>query len=257
MELYQHFRKEEQPFIDQVLQWRDNVLTKFTPQLTDFLNPREQLIFQSLIGNHDELQWGVYGGAEQAERKRVYLAPFYEEIHNSDFHVTLLEATYPSKFVTLEHRDVLGAFMSLGIKRGKLGDLIVTNNRIQILVASEIASYVIMNLTGIKQAGIQLEEKDMTALLSSEEEWEESSGTVSSLRLDAILKEMYQISRQKASDYIQKGYVKVNFRMVEDPAFTLQEKDIISLRSKGRSQLQTIEGKTKKDKWRIITAKLK
>ncbi|MYL33064.1 RNA-binding protein [Pontibacillus yanchengensis] len=257
MEIYQHFRKEEQPFIDQVINWKEDVERMYQRKLSDFLDPRERFIFQSIIGHDEELSWETFGGYTGAERQRVVLAPFYETIKQEDFNVTLLEATYPSKFVTLEHRDVLGAFMSLGIRREKVGDLIVTDNRIQIIVATEIASYVMMNLTGIKKAGVEFEEKDISNLLPKKEEWMEQSGTVSSLRLDTILKEIYNVSRQKAALHIQKGHVKVNFRTVEDSSFLLEASDMISFRGKGRSQLLEVEGRTKKDKWRITTAVLK
>lgn len=257
MEIYQHFRKEEQPFIDQVLSWKEDVERLYQRKLTDFLDPREQLIFQSIIGNNDDLHWQVFGGNGSTERQRIILAPFYETIQKEDFQITLLEATFPSKFVTLEHRDVLGAFMSLGIKRKKLGDLHVTSNKIHILVDSEIALYIQMNLTGIKKARVQFEEKPLEDFQSSPYQWVEQDGTVASLRLDAIVKEIYQLSRQKSSTLIEKGSVKVNYRMVEDPAFPLEEGDMLSLRGKGRSMLKTIQGQTKKEKWRITTAKLK
>ncbi|QST01511.1 RNA-binding protein [Pontibacillus sp. ALD_SL1] len=257
MDIYQHFRKEEQPFIDQVLSWQDEVASRYERKVSDFLDPREQYIFRSIIGNNEDFVLRDFGGYETAERKRLILAPFYENPLDEEFGVTLLEASYPSKFVTLEHRDVLGAFMSLGIKRNKLGDLIVTDTHIQILLASEIADYVKMNMTGIKKAGVLFEERPLGEVLETQEEWQEQSGTVSSLRLDVMVKEIYNISRQKAGLFIDKGAVKVNFRTVEDPSFTLETGDLISLRGKGRSVVKEIEGKTKKDKWRIVTAVLK
>lgn len=257
MDVYQHFRKEEQSFIDLVLSWKDEVMTMYKRRLTEFLNPREQFIVTSLIGNQEDLQLKSFGGHDTSERRRMILAPFYEEIKEEDFDVVLLEATYPSKFVTLEHRDVLGAFMSLGIKREKLGDLVVTDGKIQFLISKEIATYVRMNLTGIKKAKVQFEEVSIGELMPAQYEWLESVGTVSSLRLDAVMKEIYNLSRQKASLHIEKGLVKVNFRTVEDGSFVLQQGDMISIRGKGRSQLVAVDGKTKKEKWRITTALLK
>ncbi|KGX93246.1 RNA-binding protein S4 [Pontibacillus halophilus JSM 076056 = DSM 19796] len=257
MEIYQHFRKEEQPFIDNVVSWKEEVGRSFTRKLTDFLDPRERMIFQSIIGQDEDFVWKAYGGPDHAERQRMILAPFYEEIEEKDFEVTLLEASYPSKFVTLEHRDVLGAFMSLGVVRKKLGDLIVTEDKIQILVASEIADYVKMNLTGVKKAGIQFAEKPIDNLLPSEEEWLQKDGTVSSLRLDVVLKEIYTLSRQKAVQFIEKGQIKVNYRTVESSSFELREGDLISFRGKGRSLLTSVHGQTKKEKWRVSYAKLK
>ncbi len=120
MDIYQHFRKEEHPFIDQVLSWREDVERRFEPKLTDFLHPREQKIFKTLIGHDENLQLEFLGVWDQAERKRAVLAPFYESITEETFEVDLLQASYPAKFVSIEHRDVLGAFLSAGIKRKKL-----------------------------------------------------------------------------------------------------------------------------------------
>ncbi|SIS37894.1 YlmH family RNA-binding protein [Salimicrobium flavidum] len=253
MDVYQHFRKEERPFIDQVEAWKSDVEMRFERKLTDFLNPRERRIAYSLLANTD-LQIAVSGHEE--ERMRMIIAPEYEMIDAEDFQVTLLEASYPEKFMNLEHRDVLGAFMSLGIKREKLGDLVVRDGLIHILVASEISEYIKMQLTQIKKANVTWAEKSPEERMVSEEEWKDSFATVSSLRLDVVLKEIYRMPRKKSVMHIQAGHVKVNFRTVDDPSFILEEDDLLSLRGKGRSKLTEVMGQTKKEKWRITFSAL-
>lgn len=254
--IYQHFRKEEQPFIDQVLSWQEGVERTYLAKLSDFLNPREIKIYQSLIGKNEEFVLSFFGGDEGRERKRALLAPYYEQPVPEDFQIILMEAVYPEKFVSLSHRDIMGAFLSSGIKRKKLGDIVVRDGKIQILVTADIAGYVQVNLTSIKKATVTFEEKPLKELMESKEKWTEKDVTVSSLRLDVVVKELYQFSRQKASEYIQKGLVKVNFQTVDNPAFQLEEGDLLSVRGKGRGHLQSIHGKTKKDKWRITVGKL-
>ena len=51
MDLYQHFRPEEHPFIDQVISWKEIVMRTYQRKLTDFLNPRQHQIAQQLIHN--------------------------------------------------------------------------------------------------------------------------------------------------------------------------------------------------------------
>ncbi|MFD1849131.1 RNA-binding protein [Oceanobacillus bengalensis] len=258
MDIYQHFRKEEEPFIDQILSWKEQVEQTFISRLTDFLDPREQHIMETLIGTtNDELKLHMYGGNPYGERKRVLLSPYYEEVSEDAFQLSLLQASYHEKFIRLEHRDVMGAFLSLGMKRKKLGDIYVGNGIIQIIIAKEIASYVISNLTSIKKANIQFEEINLSLFQAEEAKWLESDSTVSSLRLDTVMKEIYHISRNDAQECIKKQYVKVNFKIVEDKTFKLQEGDMISLRGKGRSRLVTINGQTKKEKWKITTALMK
>ena len=44
----QHFRKEEQPFIEQVVSMMHEVENRYAPKLTDFLDPRQQFIVDSI-----------------------------------------------------------------------------------------------------------------------------------------------------------------------------------------------------------------
>lgn len=176
MDIYQHFRKEEQPFIDQALSWKERVEQTFQPKLTDFLDPREQQLVEMLVGlNNPELKLDKHGGGSETERKRMVIAPFYEEITDDSFELTLLQATYPAKFITIEHRDVMGAFLSMGIKRRKLGDIYAADGLIQIVLADEISSYVTANLTGIKKAAVTFEEKPFAFLKKSKKDgWKQT-----------------------------------------------------------------------------------
>lgn len=255
-DIYQHFRKEEQPFIDQVLSWQEQVARTYQAKLSDFLNPREVKIFTSLLGKNEEFKLTFYGGSESAERQRALLAPYYEEHDADDYEIVLMEAAYPDKFVTLSHRDVMGAFLSSGITRKKLGDIVVQDGRIQIVMAVDIAPYVQANLTSVKKATVAFEEQPLDKLMISKEKWIERDTTVSSLRLDVIIKELYQLPRQKAADLIEKGLVKVNFQVIDNTAFQLEEGDFLSVRGKGRGHLKAVHGKSKKDKWKVTIEKL-
>lgn len=256
MDIYQHFRKEEAPFIDRVISWKEQVEHSFIPKLTDFLDPREKQILEMVIGKDSDIKIEAFGGSPYSERKRVIIAPYYEVITEDDFHLTLLQASYPEKFINIEHRDVLGTFLSLGMKRNKIGDIFVENGIIQFVTAKETGAYVLTNLNSIKKANIQLSSKPISDFKLKETKWIEMERTVSSLRLDAIIKEIYQISRKDASDFIRKLLVKVNFKVIDQTNFIVQEGDLFSVRGKGRSKLVKINGKTKKDKWKITVAKM-
>ncbi|PKG22114.1 YlmH family RNA-binding protein [Niallia nealsonii] len=256
MSIYQHFRPEEKDFIDQVYSWRSYVENAYAPKLTDFLDPREQKILQLIIGENQEIKYQLFGGHTQAERKRALLFPNYFEPEEKDFHTFLMEVDYPKKFVTIEHPQVLGSLMSLGLDRSKFGDILMEGDQIQLILCDEIKDYVSLQLESIGKAKVQLKEKDWEACIQVRDSWIESSTTVSSLRLDTVIAGIYNISRQKAQQYIQQGYAKVNFTIVENTAFLCEEGDLMSVRGQGRSIIKTIEGKTKKDKWRIVIGKM-
>jgi len=258
MDIYQHFREDEHAFIDQVFSWKEQVENSFIPKLTDFLDPREQQIITSIIGtNNTDLRLHSYGGLPDSERQRAIIAPWYEEIGKEDFKLSLLASTYQEKFITIKHSDVMGAFLSLGIKRKKLGDIFAEDGTMQIITANEIAPYVVMNLDAVKKTNVTFKEQPISAALHKKLNWEEADKTVSSLRLDVVMKEIYRLSRKEAQSLITKKMVKVNFKTVEDGKFQMQAGDMISVRGSGRSKLLNINGQTKKDKWRITAAKLK
>ncbi|MDN4523497.1 RNA-binding protein [Fictibacillus fluitans] len=251
MSIYQHFRKEEYSFIDQVMQWKDEAEERYSVKLTDFLDPREQDIAQSIIGKDSEASLSFWGGSSFSERKRALIYPSYFQPEPKDFEVSILEVRYPAKFVSIEHRDVLGSLMNLGIKREKFGDILQNGERLQFVAAEEISDYLLLNVDRIGKAGVKLERVAESDLIESTESYEIREGTVSSLRLDVVLSEIYNLSRSKVNPLIQSAKVKVNWRVTEEVSFPVEAGDYLSVRGFGRSKLMAIEGKTKKDKWRI------
>jgi RNA-binding protein YlmH len=257
MNIYQHFRPEEREFIDQVINWREYVEQSYAQKLTDFLDPREQQILSTVIGKHPDVKWELSGGAPGTERKRALLFPEYMEAQKDDFQVKLFAIEYARKFINIEHRQVLGSLMSLGLKRGKFGDILIDGDTVQFFAAAEIADYITLQLESIGRATINLTELPLEQAVATGEEWNEMNFTVSSLRLDTVLSSLFNLSRQKSQLLIQHGHVKVNWTAIENAAFECGEGDIISARGYGRAKMITIEGKTKKDKYRVIAGRKK
>lgn len=255
--LIQHFRKDEQPFIEQVIGWQREVEDRYAPKLTDFLDPRQRFIVESIVQQSEDLQIFTEGIFEEAERKRMLIAPSYYEPTQADFQIVVYSLNYPTKFVQLRHPDVLGALLSIGLDRSKFGDIRLSDNTVQFAIAAEIADFVRANLSGIGKVKVHVEEIDSaTPYIQNEEQWGESSHTVSSMRLDVVLATIVNISRQKSQSLINAGKVKVNWTVREAVAFELQEGDIISARGYGRLKVILTEGRTKKDKIRLQVGRL-
>ena len=194
MSIYEHFRPDEVVFVDKVLEWK-RAAEYHQVKLTDFLDPRQQQIVTTVIGQGDvAVQFD--GATSQAERKRALIYPDYLVVNEEEFQVEVLEIDYPSKFYTLEHRQILGTFMSLGLTREKCGDILLQEDRAQIVVAKEVVSYIEMNLQSIGKVKVSLSPVQGEKFYRYKKRGEKS-GTVSSLRLDVMLAEMLHISRQK------------------------------------------------------------
>ena len=257
MSIYQHFRPEERDFIDQVLNWMGYVENNYAPKLTDFLDPREQQIVKIIIGQHTGVKWQFFGGTKYTERKRAILFPEYYQVHEDDFKITLFKVEYPQKFISITHPQVLGSLMSLGLKRAKFGDIILLGDQVQFFCSEEVGHFVTLELHLIGKVNIQLIELPLLEALVCEDVWNEQSLTVSSLRLDTMIASIYQISRQKSQTLVKAGLVKVNWMMIENTSFECGEGDTLSVRGYGRAKIGLIEGKTKRDKWRISIGRQK
>lgn len=251
--MYEHFREEERPFIDHIQTIREQAARYHQEKLTGFLDPRMQEVAKSVIGQDEEIDLQFFGGADGCERKRASIRPAYLKNEPIDWGISLFKAVYAKKFVTLTHRDVLGALMNTGMKRETFGDISVTDNAFYVACTKETSAYIAIALKQVGKATVSLEETDTLEL--PDEIWEEKPVTVSSLRLDALLSALYGLSRAKAADLIGKGLVKVNWKVIEHPSFRVAIGDYLSVRGAGRAKVLKQEGVTKKDKHRLVLGK--
>ncbi|MEJ6527136.1 YlmH family RNA-binding protein [Exiguobacterium sp. USCH10] len=250
MSVYDHYRPSERAFVEQVLDWVQQVENSYVLKLTDFLDPREQQIVKQLVGKqlviHDD------GGFEGAERRRLILAPEYYELNTDDFEIEIRRIEYPTKFVDLTHRQVTGTLLNAGLKRQKFGDVVLEEEVVQFATTREAVGFIEMNLERVGKARVRISSvtKD-DILVVPKTEWVEGFGIVSSLRFDTVVSEVLNISRQKAQALVKHGDCKVNHKVIEDPSFMLEPDDLLSVRGYGRIKMMEILGSTKREKIKI------
>ncbi len=166
----------------------------------------------------------------------------------------ILELKIPKGY-TISHSDILGTLMSLGIKRQKIGDIIVNSDSFFVEVKEEILPFIKSNLTSIKSYPVDIVETPDDTPIERMQEYKELSYTVSSLRLDCIVSSILNLSREKAKEYIVAGNVKINHIEEKNYKKLISEGDILSLRRSGRYLFYKDEGFSKKGKNRIIIKK--
>ncbi|PYZ97943.1 RNA-binding protein [Alteribacter lacisalsi] len=252
MSIYQHFRKEEHAFVDQAAGWKQQVLDQYSPKLTGFLDPRQQQIALSLTGAGGDVKVAFHGGHPDCERKRALFYPDYYVPEKDDYELVLYEIDYPSKFVKIEHPQVLGALMNLGLKREKFGDIVQEHDRLQFVCAKDIAAFAEMNLLKIGRASVRLAEKPLSHIQIPSVTWTKTMLTVSSMRLDVVAAELFKLSRSKSKAMIEAEQAKVNWKVTTDASLQLMSGDMISLRGKGRAKVFEEDGRTKKDKIKLV-----
>lgn len=249
--VYQHFRKDEQIFIDSVIDWVRQVEEQYTPYLSPFLDPRQQFIVESVAGQNNDINLHSFGGYEDAERKKIFLAPTYYEPKQSDFAITVCEINYPTKFASLSHGNILGSLTGAGVNRDTLGDIVTDGETWQVFVDKPMVPFLLSQIDSIGRIKVHLEEKTYTEIIFPKDKWESRSIIVSSLRIDVVLASAFNLSRQKSKELIASNKVKVNWNETTRPDTSLGISDVISIRGFGRLKLKSIEGKTRKEKIRL------
>lgn len=240
-------------FLDKVMQsgkYHEKVFTAF-------LSPVAQETCEKLFWQlKEDLQLLTFGGHDSTEYKMIGIAPSYLTIEESDFPIGLIVATVRAKTHDLTHRDVLGALMSLGFQRNRIGDLWISENEIQIIGDVDMLAYISGQLEKIGRYSVDCELKPLDQLKLPMAETEELFKTVPSLRLDAVLAAGYNLSRSAALALIQGDKVKLNHLPIAHANHMLKEGDLIACRGKGRMFLTAVEGTSKKDRIKIRITKM-
>lgn len=249
--IYQHYRREEYGWIDQVERWLQQVSNEGRVVVTPFLTPRQVFILEQLMGQWTDLHGRAYGVFTSAERLKYVIAPDYIELVDELFECVLVAIDYPEKFIDLRHSMILGALIHTGIDRNRIGDIVTDGKKWQCVIEEKIASYIIQEVQRIGHASVMLKEISHEERLTPLEEWRIVNVVISSMRLDTFLAKLYNISRQKAKEAILANLVQVNYVIVEHPDFEVSVNDLISMRRYGRSRIVSYDGLTKKDNIKV------
>ena len=95
-------------------------------------------------------------------------------------------------------------------------------------------------------AVVELSVVENTDALQKEERVKDIRATVASLRLDILAAAGFGLSRTKMAEEIEAQRVKVNWKENDSPAAHLKQGDIVSMRGRGRMEVVTVGGQTKK-----------
>jgi len=228
-----------------------NKMNKIT--YTDFLNLNEKNIILKLL-KKENINYIFYGGYEGAEREVCIIYPekFSKDIvlQNVKSEIKIIRIILPTmlkgKYI---HKDYLGGLMKLGIKREKLGDIIVNENGADIIVKNEMTVFLeneIKHLTRFSKSKITVENIEDINII--EKEFKELEVIISSLRLDCVVSELVKTSRSKANEIIKEQRIFVNYAEEENNSRTLKEGDILTIRGKGKFIIDKSLGYTKKNR---------
>ncbi|WP_322905102.1 RNA-binding protein [Paenibacillus campi] len=254
--IFSHFHPDEREFVERAAEWIESAARYHEQKLTDFLDPRQAYILSTLAAREPDVQVRLNGGSEHAERKRALVAPDYADLSQTDMQLNVLQITPEGqRFTELEHGDYMGSLLGLGMKREKIGDIHVLDDGCHTVVATEIASYLHLNMNQVHRLHVLTELLPIEQLRAAQQQLQTMELSVASMRLDGIASDVYRLSRSKILVPIKAGRCKVNWKPEEDPSHALKEGDVVSVQGMGRFKVLELEGVTKKGRYRVKIGK--
>lgn len=216
---------------------------RFTPFLTP---PEAELALAA--AKRARVGGALFGGYADAERQMARYSPLLSQ--EEPFPIATLLLAWPHQDAP-EHRDLLGAVMGLGVKRARIGDIVLAVDQAYLFVEAALADMIAGSLT---EAGrVKLSVRPVTAMPElTAPVGEEIRFTVQSPRLDAIISDGFHLSRGDAVELIQAGAVKLRHTPTLRPDARVEAGDVISVRGYGRLRVETIGDLTRKGRLPLV-----
>ena len=237
--------KEEQMFLKHIEDLSDRAYYQSRPCFTDFLDMNEQSLILGYF--RGPIQPVFYGGYELAERKIAIFSEKSEDFPVSWLKIEPVHQKYADK---LTHRDYLGSILGLGLERTCIGDIMIDDSTATVLCVDRVKDLILNELSQVRHTHVKVTEIDLLET-SFSPKLEIIKGSVSSLRLDAVISLAFHLSRSQSCSLIEAGQVYINSRLNTSNGATLKDGDRISVRHKGKFIFVDKNNKSKKNKCMI------
>lgn len=244
-------KQEDKMLLAQILDKIEFSKQREKIEYTDFLDMYQISLVKSFMQKIDFKNFVLYGGFENSERNVLIIYP-------EKYTMNMVEKNY-SKIIKVirvilgdeekgrySHRNYLGGIVKLGMKREKVGDILVSDDGADILVKNETAETLkqeLGTLTRFENSKIEIVELDN--LREQEIKVEEISLIVPSLRLDNFVSDLARTSRSKAVQIIDSERVFINGQNETKASKQIKLGDIITIRGKGRFIVKEFSGTTR------------
>ncbi len=228
------------------------------PVYSQFLNDREQYEAQCILSRRSGIEAVFWGGSEACARKilRVTDGEAYLPDDRSDFPVYALSITY-RKADKPGHRDFLGSFMGLGIKRETVGDIFVGEGAAAVFCTKTARDMISDGLLTVGRVGVSVSDglTEETEAVIKPVSFEEKELTVASERVDCVVSGITGLSREKTAAFIRSGGFLLNYGECTDVSRNVSDGDILTIRGHGKYCVSGETGLTKKGRVKLTVKK--
>lgn len=225
--------------------------------LSPFLTPYRRQITEEILAGCRDIDYIAYGGYPGAKRVRISAFPA-ESPHDQLPPLILLHLKGDLFRDEVSEYDLLQAFYSTGLQEDMIGDIIWPDNEegVKVFIMEDVFNRLTAGLQKAFSKNVEAEkvtEFNPETINSSKSKT--IRGTVSSMRLDAIVSLGSGLSRSKAVNSIKGGLVKVNWKTEANPSSRVKEEDFIVLNNGVGFIIESLQGKSRKGRQNLILKK--
>ena len=238
---------EQRLTLARVLDQMDRAQRRSIPCATQFLSPAQRAAAEPLLAACGHPRHLFAGGYKGAERTICIFLPDWQdpEEWDPDEALCAIQATFPSG-AGLGHRDLLGGLMGIGLTREKVGDILVLENRAQIVALQEAGPIILSQFGQAGRHRLKLCQIPLGQLSPAPAQVRVIRDTVATLRLDAVLACGFSIARGKAAALISSGRVGVNHQECVKGDRSVAQGDVLTCRGLGKCVVKTVGGQSRK-----------
>lgn len=216
---------------------------------TYFCDMRQRVIAQEAAG-FAGVQVHFFGGYPDFERCVAVYCAGGAEPEPPDIAAVEIRSREP-----LTHRDILGAVLSLGLKRERIGDIIRVEDGHIVFVLPPADRLLLDELSRVGRQAVRSSPAGRPDEIDAIREYKTIAGSVASLRLDCVIALCCGVGRSAAVEIIRSGKVFVDAVNVTSPSCMLKDGCRISVRGSGK-YLFTFNGRmTGKGRYQVIVNK--
>ena len=244
-------KQEDKILIAQILDKIEFSKQREKLEYTDFLDMYQISLVKSFLKKIEFENYTLYGGFEESERKILIIYP-------EKYNMSMIEKNYSKIIKAIRillgddekrkyaHRNYLSGIIKVGMKREKVGDILVSDDGADILVKAETAETLkqeLGTLTRFENSKIEIIE--LQDVRKPEIKLEEITIIVPSLRLDNFVSDLARTSRSKAVQIIDSERVFINGQNETKASKQVKLGDVITIRGKGRFVVKEFSGSTR------------
>ena len=166
-EVLKDYKKQEDKLcLSQVLDKIEFCESREKLEYTDFLDMYQVALVENFLRRINFKNYQFFGGYEDSERKILIVYPdkYNDSMIEKNYSkmLKILRIELPEEeFGKYSHRNYLGGIVKLGLKREKVGDILVSNQGADIVVVSDFAEVLkkeLPSLTRFENSKIEIKE---------------------------------------------------------------------------------------------------